>query len=1097
MAAGGSYWQRKKPKLGRWLLRLGVLCLVLFLSWLVLAPPLAERIAHRQLRLMGLQPGELKVQHLGWSKIRIGPATLLDGHLNVQSIRIDYRFSELLRGRVRQVRIDRLQWQVSYEQGQWTTGLEQMVSRPPATDPSFPIDDLFIARSSLILTVEGQSVLIPFELSAEQIAQQVHLAVDSSSAGRGLRGTGTLSPGGEEADIILGFLPQGSASPRPQARLPLDPADALLFIRWREDESDGLHDPLSPPRPVGGRLRVRASEAMLALLGSAFGLDQPDLGLDAAWDRQGQLMNLEAVLTAQAAQTGLGRFPDVRMRLNLTEQELSLFGRMGDEQNAVTLSAELVRNGAGGGGESLASEAGQGAAGGDGMTVGLRVKSEGPWTPWLDQLADRLGLTLIESDQASLSLELLADMKFGGRPVIGAEPVDAADSPDGTGGDGGGGRSSNWAIDVPQAMLVAQGLRPRIKGRTHGLDIDQMTLAFSGRAGSEGVRLEVLPQSGLVGRVVDPQAQGPAGGAVSVVSQEWSGFFEVAGSDLRSSRLQLGAERLRVGIDKLDTGSVRIEEAALAVRPRLAVDSGGFDLRWEGVEPARLGTVSVAAAGDERALPADRPDKAGAGWVLRGGQVMIGPGRLNGRWQEMGSEGLTVLAEIRSDPAEAWTLALDGGREVLVGGFGMESAVRWGAEGWVLSASRLALEKGIVRNGAESVIGWEQLTVHLPAEGEGEFELAGPAFGGHDWPAMSGTWRADESGWVLGGRWPVEPDVVVAISGRLGRALVGAGVGMELEGRLPLTRFEPGGRGQQVLSRFAAAEGWELEGGVNGRVSVRYAPTTGLTSSGQVGLSWMNGRQRDTGWAFKGLRGSVVLDDLLGLHSTGSQILEVSSIELGGQMLVSGYAAFRMEGERGIFFDRVHGYWVNPFEHEAWRERVGDGRQRLVTTGMGRLSAHAFRGRAGEPVRLELFVERFNLPAYLDSATARRIGGNGLFFGRLPLALDRNQVQWFDGYLVGEPGVNRLSFRNPELRNLILAIIDQGLADHPDREEILEHLRQMLPHMLYSEARIDIRGGAGPAVAQVMLRARAVNDPPEAGESTLRFSINLGNLVRP
>lgn len=246
-----------------------------------------------------------------------------------------------------------------------------------------------------------------------------------------------------------------------------------------------------------------------------------------------------------------------------------------------------------------------------------------------------------------------------------------------------------------------------------------------------------------------------------------------------------------------------------------------------------------------------------------------------------------------------------------------------------------------------------------------------------------------------------------------------------------------------------------------------------LSTGGTARLGHLDLDDKKLGLSIGNLHGEIVLDSLLGPSTPPRQAILIDKLAYAGFVFLNNTALMTMRSFDDILFDRITVYPESG----------------------GRFLIHNFRFEPDQPVQSELYIERWNLIAFLEEVTDGKIRGHGLVYGRLPFEYTDGKLFFSTNTWVhGEPGGGEISILDQKMRSLIIEPLLK--SDDPTTRIVAERLEEALGKMRYDFLQARLRPQEnGSLTCQIEIRGRGVEgEQQEIGGLVVNLS-NFGLLL--
>lgn len=199
-----------------------------------------------------------------------------------------------------------------------------------------------------------------------------------------------------------------------------------------------------------------------------------------------------------------------------------------------------------------------------------------------------------------------------------------------------------------------------------------------------------------------------------------------------------------------------------------------------------------------------------------------------------------------------------------------------------------------------------------------------------------------------------------------------------------------------------------------------------IKTGGTIQLGHIDFEDHNLGLSIRNLHGEIVLDSLLGLSTPPRQAILIDKLTYSGFTFLNNTALITINGLDDVLFDRMTAYPESG----------------------GRFLVHAYRYQPDRPIRSELYIEQWNLVAFLEEVTSGKIRGNGLVYGRVPFEFNKGKLLLgANTWVHGEPGGGEISILDQQMRSLIINPLLS--SDNPATRLVAERVEEALGKMRY------------------------------------------------
>jgi hypothetical protein len=197
-------------------------------------------------------------------------------------------------------------------------------------------------------------------------------------------------------------------------------------------------------------------------------------------------------------------------------------------------------------------------------------------------------------------------------------------------------------------------------------------------------------------------------------------------------------------------------------------------------------------------------------------------------------------------------------------------------------------------------------------------------------------------------------------------------------------------------------------------------------------------RSAEAGVALTGLAGQVTLDSVSPPGTPGGQRLAARELAFGNVKMTDASLAFRLE-PGAVRFERVEAGWLG-----------------------GRVLTHGLRIDFAEPkFETTLYAENLSLKEILAFAAEGRATGEGVMFGKLPVAVEWPRVRLGRGYLRSQTPAGELRVLDTRLLAETMERSDPRFTSDPDLAEVKDRVVRALSDFEYDALTFDFDEESG------------------------------------
>jgi len=218
---------------------------------------------------------------------------------------------------------------------------------------------------------------------------------------------------------------------------------------------------------------------------------------------------------------------------------------------------------------------------------------------------------------------------------------------------------------------------------------------------------------------------------------------------------------------------------------------------------------------------------------------------------------------------------------------------------------------------------------------------------------------------------------------------------------------------------------------VNGELEAKgnlASGASGIESSLSLKLKNATVLSEERKLAIEGIHLSLLLPDLLNLHSAPNQRISFNKIALGGLNAVNGSIDFEIESLDSFFIEKSRLKWCN-----------------------GNLFTHAIRiVPSVDEYSLTVYCDRLRLAELLEQIGSVKATGNGTVNGRIPISFKNKQIRFSDGFLYSTPG------DGGSIRLAGTEILTAGIPENTPQFAQLDLAREALKDYNYQWVKLNL-----------------------------------------
>ena len=202
----------------------------------------------------------------------------------------------------------------------------------------------------------------------------------------------------------------------------------------------------------------------------------------------------------------------------------------------------------------------------------------------------------------------------------------------------------------------------------------------------------------------------------------------------------------------------------------------------------------------------------------------------------------------------------------------------------------------------------------------------------------------------------------------------------------------------------------------------------GLRATAQSSLSKASLRHRKNKITVEGIQMTLLIPDLLKMHSAPGQKLKFTRASFGDMNIENGEIDFQIESPRSVLVEKSHFNWCD-----------------------GQVDAPAIRLKAGlKDYSLILYCDRLNLAKVLEQFGAASVEAQGELNGKIPIQYNNGQLNFHDGFLFTTPG------ETGKIRMTDTEILTAGIPQDTPQYVQMELARKALEDYDYEWAKLNL-----------------------------------------
>lgn len=373
----------------------------------------------------------------------------------------------------------------------------------------------------------------------------------------------------------------------------------------------------------------------------------------------------------------------------------------------------------------------------------------------------------------------------------------------------------------------------------------------------------------------------------------------------------------------------------------------------------------------------------------------------------------------------------------------------------VAGAAVTHAESGLALAGISARIPVSVNATNTPAPGK--FQVTSVMRGKKKLEPLRGTLGVSDGRATFTARWAALPDAMLHVNGWL---VSGAnGPAGEITATLPEFHLDDA---DALADLIPALDGWAVTGNFAGDAELRitdgrFVPRATLTVTGA------DARSADAGVDMQGLAGAVTVNSFAPFATPDGQRVTAKRLAFGNVEMSDASLAFRVDPGGALQVERAEAGWLG-----------------------GRVLTHGLRLDPADPkFETTLYAEGLSLREILAFAAEGRATGEGVMFGKLPVAVDWPRVRLGQGYLRSQSPAGELQVLDSELLASTMERSDPRFLTDPDLVEVKNRVVRALGDFEYDALTFDFDEESGGLVRIHTHGKGRVGERPQELDMTL------------